>query len=258
MHGLLSADQFAPYLTSLSETSPAGEYLKSNRTLYRPLRNAYNIAQTGLQKLSLNPDPDELDELIASNRENWLQLQALLLDVLETHSHDLECMVWLAISQLFTDKPYSQLALALQLIDQSVQTFGGQIQPFLPAEKLRSSDQESAAKERAEQQCRPLKLLFGESEDSCQIAVPMRMLPLASGIDYVRYQREEAQRNELKQEVRSSLVNEQEDVVERINALQDALDALDSLDKTLTEHFQKSGMVAPGSRFIQSKASSAS
>ena len=155
-------------------------------------------------------------------------------------------MVWLAMAQLFTDKPYAHLATVIQLIDQSLHTFGEQIQPFLPAEKLRSSDQDGAARERAELQCRPLKLLFGESEDSCQIAVPIRMLPLVNDIDFVRYQREEANRSRLRQEVRSSLLNGQVEVVERINAIQDVLDAL---DKTLTGHSQKTGIVSPGSRF---------
>ncbi|OED43363.1 hypothetical protein ACH42_10315 [Endozoicomonas sp. (ex Bugula neritina AB1)] len=251
MQSLLSVEQFDIFLTPLSEAFPAGEYLKSNRALYRPMRNAYNIAQTSLQKLSLNPDPEELDELVAANQDNWLQLQTLLIDTLQHQSRDLECMVWLAMAQLFTDKPYSQLALAIQLIDRSLHTFGENIQPFLPADKLRSSDQEGAAKERAELQSRPLKLLFGGSEDSCQIAVPLRMLPLVSDINFVRYRREEANRSSLKRMVRSGFTNEQSEVLERVNAMQDVLDALDSLDKTLAEHFKNVGMVAPGSRFLR-------
>ena len=251
MHGLLSAEQFDAYLAPLSEVSPAGEYLKGNRTLYRPLRNAYNIAQTSLQKLSLNPDPEELDDLVVSNKENWLQLQSLLLEVLKDSAHDLEMMVWLAMTQLFTDKPYTQLAIVVQLIDRSLQVFGEHIQPYLPTEKLRSSDQEEAAKERSELQSRPLKLLFGESEDSCQIAIPLHMLPLVADIDFSSYQREEGNRNSLKESVRSVIATEKDEVVERINGIQDVLDALDALDETLEMHFKTVAMVAPGSRFFR-------
>lgn len=258
MKGLLSVEQFDAFLVPLSEESPGGEYLKSNRELYRPLRNAYNIAQTSLQKLSLNPDPTELDILEIENRENWLQLRTLLLEVLEKSSRDLECLAWLAMAQLFTSRPFAQLALVIQLIDLCINQFGEQIQPFLPVEKLRSADPDNAGMERAEVQGRALKLLFGESEDSCQIAVPLRMLPLVSDIDYVCYQHEEASRNELKQKVKiafsSSQQNDTDDinvVVTQINDIQDVLDGLDALDKTLIEHFKKINMPAPGSRFLR-------
>ena len=113
MSGFLSSEQLETFLTPLSEDSPAGEYLKQ---LYRPLRNAYNIAQTSLQKLSLNPDPDELDDLVAANRENWEQLEKMLLDTLEHHSRDLECMAWLAMAELFSEHPYARLAGVINLL----------------------------------------------------------------------------------------------------------------------------------------------
>ncbi len=251
MHALLSIEQFDTYLKPLSESAPAGEYLKSNKARYRPLRNAYNIAQTSLQKLSLNPDPAELDDLISVNKENWLQLQTMLLDVLTSSSRDLESMVWLAMAQLVTDHPYEQLAIAIQLIDQSLQTYGETIQPFLPEDKLRSQDEQSIARERAELQCRPFKLLFGESEDSCQMAIPLRMLPLINDISFVRYQRDETNRDALRQEVRSVFALVEEDVISTIHAIQDVLDSLNALDQTLLNHFQASGFTVPASRFLR-------
>ena len=253
MSGLLSSEQLEHFLTPLSEGSPAGEYLKNNRQLYRPLRNAYNIAQTSLQKLSFNPDPAELDDLVSDNRENWEQLEEMLLDTLKNHSRDLECMVWLAMAELFTAHPYSRLAGVINLIKVTVDAFWPAIQPWLPDDKVRSNDIEGAARERAELQMRPLKLLFGESEDSCQMAVPIRMLPLVGDIDYTRYQREEKQRAELKQEVRSNFSNLQVETVDCINNIQDVLDALDDLDSTLKERFASLGLTAPGSRFLRNQ-----
>ena len=253
MSGFLSSEQLETFLTPLSEDSPAGEYLKTNRQLYRPLRNAYNIAQTSLQKLSLNPDPDELDDLVAANRENWEQLERMLLDTLEHHSRDLECMVWLAMAELFSEHPYARLAGVINFIQSAIETYWPQIQPWLPDDKVRSNDIEGVARERAELQMRPLKLLFGESEDSCQMAVPIRMLPLVGDIDYIHYQREEAKRAELKQEVRANFASQQTRTVDRVNGIQDALDALDNLDNRLKEQFASLGLTAPGSRFLRNQ-----
>ncbi|WP_354010442.1 ImpA family type VI secretion system protein [Endozoicomonas lisbonensis] len=246
------SEELAGVLCSpVSEDHPSGEYLKSNRQLYRPLRNVYNVAQTSLHKLSLNPDPSELEELLIVNQENWSELEAMLLDILQTNSRDLECLVWLAMAQLFSDQPYIRLARVLNFIEQVIQTFWPDVQPLLPDEKIRSSDEQGIARERAELQSRPLKLLFGESEDSCQIAVPLRMLPLVGDIDYVRYQRDEAElRNQL-QESHSDILDNEDEIVKRINSMQDVLDALDALDKTLQSCFAELNMAAPGSRFLR-------
>lgn len=257
MSGFLSTEQLESFLTPLSEVLPAGEYLKNNRRLYRPLRNAYNIARTSLQKLSLNPDPAELDDLVTVNRENWLQLEEMLLEILKNHSRDLECMAWLAMAELFSENPYGRLAGVINLIRSTVGAFWPKIQPWLPDDKVRARDTEGAARERAEFQIRPLKLLFGESEDSCQMAVPLRMLPLVGDIDYARYhqkkQREENQCAGLKQEIRSNFSALQAEITERINSIQDVLDALDSLDSTLKACFASLGLTAPGSRFLRSQ-----
>ena len=251
MYGLMSEELAGVLCSPVSEDHPAGEYLKSNRQLYRPLRNVYNVAQTSLHKLSLNPDPSELEELLIANQENWSELETILLDILQTNSRDLECLVWLAMAQLFSEQPYIRLAHVLNLIEQVVRTFWPDVQPLLPDEKIRSSDEQGMARERAELQSRPLKLLFGESEDSCQIAVPLRMLPLVGSIDYVRYQRDEAElRNQL-QELRSEILDSKDEIVKRINNMQDVLDALDILDKTLQSCFGELNMAAPGSRFLR-------
>ncbi|MCW7551127.1 type VI secretion system ImpA family N-terminal domain-containing protein [Endozoicomonas gorgoniicola] len=246
------SEELAGVLCSpVSEDHPAGEYLKSNRQLYRPLRNVYNVAQTSLHKLSLNPDPSELEELLIVNQENWSELETMLLDILQTNSRDLECLVWLAMAQLFSDQPYIRLARVLNFLEQVVQTFWPAVQPLLPDEKIHSSDEQGIARERAELQSRPLKLLFGESEDSCQIAVPLRMLPLIGDIDYVRYQRDEAELVKQLQESPSDILNSEDEIVKRINSMQDVIDALDALDKTLQSCFGELNMAAPGSRFFR-------
>ena len=255
MYGLMSEDFAGVLCSPVSEDRPAGEYLKSNRQLYRPLRNVYNVAQTSLHKLSMNPDPSELDDLLIVNRKNWAELEAMLLDILQTSSRDLECLAWLAMAQMFSDQPYIRLTRVLTLIEQVVKAFWPDIQPLLPDDKIRSSDNQGKVKERAEVQSRPLKLLFGESANSCQIAVSLRMLQLVGDIDYVRYQRDEAKLRKQPQELRSDILGSKDEIIKRINNMQDALEALEALNKTLQSCFAELNMSAPGSRFLREQLS---
>ena len=252
---MLSTALLDSFLVHFSEENPAGKYLKSEKALYRPLRNSYNIAKTSLHKMSLNPDPAELDELISVNQGNWQKLSDELIDILQNHSHDLESMVWLAMAQLFIDNPYGRLALSINIIEQSMVAFWPKIQPWLPDEKLRSSDDDAIARERAELQSRSLKLLFGESEESCQMAVPLRMLPLIGDIDYSRYQREEGGRSALRQTAGSLLGGAETaaklEVIATIHSIQDVLDALSCLDQVLNRCFGELAMPVPGSRFLR-------
>ena len=65
-----------------------------------------------------------------------------LLNTLEHSSRDLECMVWLAMAELFSEHPYVRLAGVILLIQSAVEAFWPQIQPWLP-----DNDIESAARE---------------------------------------------------------------------------------------------------------------
>ncbi len=248
MQGPLSEEHFDAYLTPLSEEAPAGEYLKGNKPLYRSLRNAYNIAQTSFHKLSMNPDPDELDDLKIINSENWKELESLLLDCLKNQSRDLECMSWLAIAQMFTETPYTRLTVALKLINQSLKTFWPAIQPWLPDNKLQTENPET---ERAEHHYKTMQRLLGESDTTCPLIPPLCMQPLVGDIDFSRYQRERSSLPELKEISIATLGTEKAIVVERIKGIQQITATLDELDGTLTELFKAYSMPAPSSEYLR-------
>ncbi|MGI9282102.1 MAG: ImpA family type VI secretion system protein [Endozoicomonas sp.] len=248
MQGPLSEEHFDAYLTPLSEEAPAGEYLKGNKALYRSLRNAYNIAQTSFHKLSMNPDPQELDDLKLINSENWQALEELLLDCLKNHSRDLECMSWLAIAQMFSSTPYARLNTTLKLVDQSLKAFWPQIQPWLPDNKLQTENPEN---ERAEHHHKILQRLLGESDTTCPLIPPLCMLPLVGDIDFSRYQRERSSLPELREMAVSALSSERTSVVEKIKDILQVSKTLDELDKTLETLLKPYSIPAPGSEYLR-------
>ena len=101
----LTMDDLTRLLAPIDEAAPCGSYLKAERALFRPLRNQFNIAQTSFRKLSQNPDPAELDDLLLENATAWEQLADQLVEVTTGQSKDLELMSWLAMSQLFHGDP---------------------------------------------------------------------------------------------------------------------------------------------------------
>ena len=58
-------------LKTISDTSSCGEYLKGNRTVYRGLRNQFNMAQSSFRQLLETPDATADEELLDQNVINW-------------------------------------------------------------------------------------------------------------------------------------------------------------------------------------------
>ncbi len=123
------AQNLEQLLAPIAGDNPAGIYLKGDRSAYRPLRNSYNVAQTSFRKLTNNPADEELEELELSNQASWKELSRLLMDVVAGQSKDLECISWLTLAQLFTPRPYRDLAASLKLMAGVVSQYGEQVQP---------------------------------------------------------------------------------------------------------------------------------
>ncbi|MCL6271438.1 type VI secretion system ImpA family N-terminal domain-containing protein [Sansalvadorimonas sp. 2012CJ34-2] len=245
-------------LAPISGDNPAGIYLKDDRATYRPLRNSYNVAQTSFRKLTNNPTAEELDELQGANFDNWKELSGQLLDVISGQSKDLECISWLTLAQLFSIKPYENLNACLQLMAGVVDQFGEQVQPCVPDKKLRAQDDAGRKSERAGLQLRPVVQMLGESEESCLLGLPLRMLPLIGDIDYVAWKSAEGQgnRSELQQQARQALADEQSEVINRVLAIDNALEALDKLDQVLADYAGACGASKVSSRFLRHQLAS--
>ena len=251
--------KIAQHLNQLTQPiegeNPAGCYLKDDRSLYRPLRNSYNIAQTAFRKLTNNPPEEELDDLIQANQNSWQDLSNQLIEIIRDQSKDLECISWLTLAQVFSKDPYENLTACLQLMTTVVEQFGEQVQPRVPDNKLRAQDENGRRTEVATLQLRPVTQVFGESEDTCLLSMPLKMLPLLADIDYVSCRSAESkeQRADLQQRARQALSNEQSAVIARINAMGDALEALDRLEGALAAYTRACGSPGVSSRFLKAQ-----
>ena len=252
---MILAQKLEQLLQPIEGDNPAGVYLKNDRTSYRPLRNAYNVAQTSLRKLTNNPPEDELDDLQQENVRNWQELSEQLVSVISERSKDLECVSWLSLGQLFTHQPYENLSACLQLVSGAVENFGYQVQPCIPDSKLRAADEAGKKAERATQQLKPLIQLFGESEETCLLGLPLRMLPLVGDIDYVGWRNADrhGNRSELQQQVRQALAENQDEVISRILAIHETLNALEKVDAVLSVYAKEQGVTSVSSRFLRTQ-----
>ena len=177
------------------------------------------------------------------------------MEVISGQSKDLECISWLTLAQLFSRQPYKNLTSCLQLMAGVVSQFKKQVHPCVPDKKLRAQDDTGRKSERAGLQLRPVVQLFGESEESCLLGLPLRMLPLIGEIDYVAWTGAEGQssRAELQQQARQALPDEQPEVIARVLALGDALEALNSLDQVLAEFAKECRTTRVSSSFLRNQ-----
>ncbi|WP_461538327.1 type VI secretion system protein TssA [Spongorhabdus nitratireducens] len=251
------ANQLEQLLAPVAGDNPAGVYLKEDRASYRPLRNSYNIAQTSFRRLTNNPAAEELDELQQSNQDNWQELSRQLTEVIRERSKDLECISWLALAQLFSRDPYENLTASLQLLAGAVEQFGEQINPRVPDNKLRATDDAGRRAERAGLQLRPVSQMLGESEESCLLGLPLRMLPLIGNIDYVTWRSAEDQssRVELQKQARQELAESQQEVIAQVHGINNALQALEQVEQKLAEYAGSCGVPKVSSRFLRAQLS---
>ena len=242
-------------LQPVSEDNPAGIYLKDNRAVYRPLRNSFNVAQTSFRKLTNNPPEEELDELQKLNKDNWRDFSTQLLDVIADQSKDIECMSWLMLAQLFSDHPYENLTAVLKLVSKAIEQCGDHIHPRTPDRKLKATSDDERFTERVTGQLRPLANIFGQSDDSCLLSLPLRMLPLVGDLDYMAFRADEEQgkRAELQKMARQILATEQTKIRERVLAIGEALDALTELDQVLAGYAGEQCKQIVNSRFIRNQ-----
>lgn len=171
-------------LSPISEQAPCGAYLKLDRTTYRSLRNAYNTAQSSFRQLVETPDASKNEDLLEANHNNWQALNNTTYETLRQSTKDLEILGWYIASQLFTDAPFLHLSQSLDVLKQYVELYWPTLNPMPPREKLKATDDESAAREWAEFRIKPLLQLVGESDDSTAIYVPLQLTPLISTITY--------------------------------------------------------------------------
>jgi len=240
-------------LDPISESAPCGEYLKGNRTLYRGLRNSFNLAQSSFRQLMESPEAMASEELLDANRNNWQELARQCEQTLAETSKDVEVFCWLATAQLFTRSPLENLATVLETFAEAVERYWTDLNPKPPEEKLTAADDEGRKREWAENRIKPLLQLIGDTADSGLLYMPLQMVPLIGGIDYSRYYSAEKKGglSQLKAEAAQVFPSEKAEVEERIRVLGRILGSLQLLESRIAEQCRQDGAAGPGFRFVK-------
>ncbi|WP_188745547.1 type VI secretion system protein TssA [Marinobacterium zhoushanense] len=230
-------------LAPVSDSTPCGEYLKGNRTLYRGLRNSFNMAQSSFRQLIESPDATTNEELLAANQNNWQLLAQECEQTLVETSKDVEVFCWLATAQLFSGSPLTNLALVLEAFAAAVETYWDDLNPKPPEDKLKADDDAGRKREWAENRVKPLAQLIGDTPDSGLLYMPLQMIPLIGSIDYARYYSAEkkGELSQLKAEAQQALPTEKAQVTETVLSLGRVLDSLALLESRIAEHCRQDG-----------------
>jgi len=240
-------------LNPISDEAPCGEYLKGNRTLYRGLRNSFNMAQSSFRQLIESPDATADDELLQANLDNWQALAQQCEETLTATSKDIEVFCWLATAQLFGREPLAGLASVLETFAEAVERYWSDLNPKPPENKLKADDDAGRQREWAEHRIKPLLQLVGDTQDSGLLYMPLQMIGLIGEIDYARYFSAERKGElaQLKAEAEAALATERNQVTETIIALGRTLDALQLLETRVAEHCRNDGADGMSFRFVR-------
>ena len=240
-------------LQPINEENFCGEYLKSERATFRPLRNAFNLAQTSLRKLSQNPDGDELEQLQDENLNNWAELSSNLLDVFTNKSRDIELIGWFISAQLVEDKSAQGLAIAFEWFSALVENHWQTLQPILPDNKLSAQGEAEQLTELTQFKVKAFFQLLGDSEESSLLYGPLLMFPLVGNITFYQYQSAERKgKLTALKTIANSLAEERAVIQQKLDGLNRAITAIETLNHHVSEKTQPAHVLAPNFNFIRS------
>ena len=227
--------------TPIAGDAPFGGYLKDDKTTYRTLRNAFNAAQASFRGLSETPESLTNRDLQGFNAAAWSSLRESCEHTLAEKSKDLEVVCWWVAAMLHGDTPLENTSNALQALADYAGSDLDNLQPILPETKRKGETLEAQAAEIAEQKLRPFVQLFGESDASGLLYMPMSNTPLIGEITYGQFAL--AQKNtgpaELQAETATLLTAEFGGITTKIKSLQALVVAIDALDKVLKAYAQQ-------------------
>ena len=227
--------------TPVAGDAPFGGYLKDDKTTYRSLRNAFNAAQASFRGLSETPESLTNRDLQGVNAAAWSGLREGCEHTLAETSKDLEVICWWIAAMLHGDNPLENTSSALQALAGYAGSDLDNLQPILPETKRRGETPEAQAAEIAELKLRPFVQLFGETDASGLLYMPMSNTPLIGEITYGQFAL--AQKNtgpaELQAETATLLTAESGAITTKIESLQALVVAIDALDKVLKAYAQQ-------------------
>lgn len=238
---LLNEIYFKKLIKPISEQKPCGEYLKTDRTKYRPLRNAFNQAKTSMKMIIDNNGLDDTNQLNLENINHWSELSEQCINSLENDTKDIEVLGWLITSQFILDKSLLGFYLSIKLLNTLLQNYWNIINPIL------SKDLDINQQDLNSIRIRFLSQIFGESNNSGLLFMPLRLTPVVGSFtlgDYLK-SKEKNQLIKMKSDLKKNLSFNIEDIKEKKQNLNNAIIELKSIYNFITEKFNTKTLLPP-------------
>jgi len=244
-------------LEPIEGDKPSGRYLKGERAQYRALRNTFNAAQSSFRRFVETPDSSNDEELFEENQKNWLAVSDACWQTLTEESKDIEIYCWWVMSLAFQRDSINKIALSLATLTPFIETFWPDINPYLPDEKLKSSDTSEQASERAELQLKPLIQLLGESNGSGLLYMPLQMFALIGDVNLTKYlsATKAGTLPALKARAQKDFPSYKGEVTESIEALDLAIKSMETLDIWLKSRMTELSFSAISTQFLKTNLS---
>ena len=222
-------------LQAIDGDSSVGSYLKADRSAYRSLRNAFNAAQSSFRRLTETPESSIDEALFEENQQNWLTVNQACWQTLTEKSKDIEIYCWWVMSLAFQKQAIEKISSALETLVDFLDVFWPDVHPYLPDEKLSSTNADEQQKQRVELQLRPLIQLLGESANSGLLFMPLQMMSLVADIDHGQYfsATKANQLASLKSQAQQKFPQVNTETTDTIKALDLAISSLELLDAWL-------------------------
>ncbi|MDA0149665.1 type VI secretion system protein TssA [Vibrio sp. LaRot3] len=237
-------------LAQIADDSPSGVYLKLDRSAYRTLRNTYNSAQSAFRQLVETPDASSDEALLEANDKHWQELRSATYHALTQSSKDLEILGWYITSQVFTSQPFTNLADATYVLRKISEQFWDTLNPFLPDDKLKSSEASSIARERAEFRTKPLLQLVGESQDTTALYMPLQLVAFIGEITLADFYRAERS-GELAQLKQTAQQQFDGSVAQTLNELAQSYQNFTQTEQSINEKCQQVNATSVSFKFIK-------
>jgi len=244
-------------LEPIEVDKPSGRYLKGERAQYRALRNTFNAAQSSFRRFVETPDSSNDEELFEENQRNWQAVSDACWQTLTEESKDIEIYCWWVMSLAFQSDSVNKISTGLATLTPFIETFWPNINPYLPDNKLKSSEVSEQASERAELQLKPLVQLLGESNGSGLLYMPLQMLALVGEINLTKYlsATKAGTLPALKAKAQQDFSSYKTDVTETIIALDIAIKSLESFDTWLKTKMTELSFSAISTQFLKTNLS---
>jgi len=244
-------------LDPIEGDNPSGRYLKGERAQYRALRNTFNAAQSSFRRFIETPDSSNDEELFEENQKNWQAVSDACWQTLNEESKDIEIYCWWVMSLAFQNDSMRKIAASLATLTPFIETFWPSINPYLPENKLKSSERSEQASERAELQLKPLVQLLGESNGSGLLYMPLQLFALVGDINLTKYlsATKAGHLPALKSSAQKDFPSYKEEITESIKALDLAIKSIDSLDIWLKSKMAELSLSGISPQFLRTNLS---